>query len=81
MYEYKLKDMLNYNIFVDTITNIKKELNTNNLKVQVLTDSIDQVIDEFILDTIYFDSNDLFTQLKEIYYYNDEIELYISITK
>lgn len=81
MFEYYLKDILNYNEFIDIITNIKKELKTNTLKIKVLTDFYDELIDEFTLDTIYFDINDLYTQLKEIYNYNDEIETYVFITK
>ena len=81
MYEYNLKDILNHNNLISTISNIKKELKTNILKIKVLTDLHDELIDEFTLDTIYFDINDLYTQLKEIYYYNDNINIYVSITK
>lgn len=80
MYEYYLKDILNYNKLVDIISNIKKELKTNILKIKVLTNFYDDIIDEFTLDTIYFDVVDLYTQLKEIYYYNT-IDIYVSISK
>ena len=80
MYEYYLKDILNYNKLVDIISNIKKELKTNILKIKVLTNFNDNIIDEFTLDTIYFDIVDLYTQLKEIYYYNT-IDIYVSISK
>jgi hypothetical protein len=81
MYEYYLKDILNYNKLVDIISNIKKELKTNILKIQVLTNFYDDIIDEFTLDTIYFDIVDLYTQLKEIFYYNDDKNIYVSISK
>lgn len=80
MYEYYLKDILNYNKLVDIISNIKKELKTNILKIKVLTNFNNDIIDEFTLDTIYFDIVDLYTQLKEIYYYNT-IDIYVSISK
>lgn len=81
MYEYYVKDILNYNELVNIISNIKKELKTNILKIKVLTNFYDDIIDEFTLDTIYFDIVDLYTQLKEIYYYNDDKNIYVSITK
>ena len=80
MYEYYLKDILNYNKLVDIISNIKKELKTNILKIKVLTNFNNDIIDEFTLDTIYFDIVDLYTQLKELYYYNT-IDIYLSISK
>lgn len=81
MYEYYVKDILNYNKLVDIISNIKKELKTNILKIQVLTNFYDDIIDEFTLDIIYFDIVDLYTQLKELYYYNDDKNIYVSISK
>lgn len=81
MYEYYVKDILNYNNLIDIISNIKKELKTNILKIQVLTNFYDDIIDEFTLDTIYFDIVDLYTQLKEIFYYNDDKNIYVSISK
>ena len=80
MYEYYLKDILNYNKLVDIISNIKKELKTNILKIKVLTNFNNDIIDEFTLDTIYFDIVDLYTQLKELYYYNT-VDIYVSISK
>lgn len=76
--EYSLKELINYDYFNKIYDKAKAIYNTNRIKYNCYLTINNEYIDTYIVELPYTDSCNVYTQLRELYLYND-VDIYVKI--